>query len=81
MHLALEVVEKLNNELNDTKAKLKGKTDEATELRNQATLVETQMKAVKEHLQVGPGEHPPSQRRAHEGVGHEGQRCGPKECL
>ncbi|KAG0695890.1 Bicaudal D-related [Chionoecetes opilio] len=48
VHRALEAVDKLNIELNDTKDKLKGKTDEATELGHQVTLVEVQLKAVEE---------------------------------
>ncbi|KAK8384148.1 hypothetical protein O3P69_016104 [Scylla paramamosain] len=48
VHRALEAVDKLNIELNDTKDKLKGKTDEAAELGNQVTLMETQLKAVEE---------------------------------
>lgn len=48
LHRALEVVEKLNTELNDTKDKLKDKTDKTAELPKQETLMKTQLKAVKE---------------------------------
>ncbi|XP_068209688.1 LOW QUALITY PROTEIN: bicaudal D-related protein homolog [Palaemon carinicauda] len=49
VHRALEAVDKLNIELNDTKDKLKAKTDEASDLQHQVTLGEAKLKAVAEH--------------------------------
>ncbi|XP_069976686.1 bicaudal D-related protein homolog isoform X4 [Penaeus vannamei] len=48
VHRALEAVDKLNIELNETKDKLKAKSDEADEFSHQVTLGEAQLKAVTE---------------------------------
>ncbi|KAK7041662.1 coiled-coil domain containing protein 64, partial [Halocaridina rubra] len=49
VHSAFEKVDKLNIELNETKDKLKAKTDEAADLQHQVTLGEAKLKAVSEH--------------------------------
>ncbi|XP_076038913.1 bicaudal D-related protein homolog isoform X2 [Oratosquilla oratoria] len=48
IHRALEAVDKLTLELNDTKEKLKAKTDEAADSSHQVMLKDAQLKAVQE---------------------------------